>query len=134
MTGDLKGALVTADLTLSLIHILMGIRDSPYQWPMVGEELSHIANARLEEVKAFLFRIYAPNNAILAVTGNISFEEAVALTEKWFASIPRREVPLRNLPQEQEQDVYKRQEWGHYRRSNGWRRSSCQYFCECRCI
>ena len=25
-------------------------------------------------------------------------------------------------------------EWGHYRRSNGWRRSSCQYFCECRCI
>lgn len=41
---------------------------------------------------AFFFRFYAPNNAILAVTGNISFEEAVALTEKWFASIPRREV------------------------------------------
>lgn len=70
-----------------------------YDW----KELSHIANATLEEVKAFFFRFYAPNNAILAVTGNISFEEAVALTEKWFASIPRREVPLRNLPQEQEQ-------------------------------
>ena len=61
------------------------------------------ANATLEEVKAFFFRFYAPNNAILAVTGNISFEEAVALTEKWFGSIPRREVPQRNLPQEQEQ-------------------------------
>lgn len=45
------------------------------------KELSHIANATLEEVKAFFFRFYAPNNAILAVTGNISFEEAVALTE-----------------------------------------------------
>ena len=56
----------------------------------IGKELSHIANATLEEVKVFFFRFYAPNNAILAVTGNISFEEAVALTEKWFGSIPRR--------------------------------------------
>ena len=72
------------------------------------KELSHIANATLEEVKAFFFRFYAPNNAILAVTGNISFEEAVALTEKWFGSIPRREVPQRNLPQEQEQTEERR--------------------------
>ena len=37
---------------------------------------------------------------MLAVTGNISFEEAVALTEKWFGTIPRRDVPVRRLPQE----------------------------------
>ena len=37
---------------------------------------------------------------MLAVTGNISWEETVRLTEKWFAPIPRRNVP----------DVYKRQE------------------------
>lgn len=58
--------------------------------------------------EGILFRFYAPNNAILAVTGNISFEEAVALTEKWFGSIPRREVPQRNLPQEQEQTEERR--------------------------
>ena len=86
-------------------HLLrpLAYQTHPYQWPTIGKELSHIANATLEEVKAFFFRFYAPNNAILAVTGNISFEEAVALTEKWFGSIPRREVPQRNLPQEQEQ-------------------------------
>ena len=58
--------------------------------------------------QAFFFRFYAPNNAVLAVTGNISFEEAVALTEKWFGPIPRREVPQRNLPQEPEQTEERR--------------------------
>ena len=86
-------------------HLLrpLAYRTHTYQWPTIGKDLSHIANATLEEVKAFFFRFYAPNNAILAVTGNIAFEEAVALTEKWFGPIPRREVPQRNLPQEPEQ-------------------------------
>lgn len=83
-------------------HLLrpLAYRAHPYQWPTIGKELSHIANATLEEVKNFFFRFYAPNNAILAVTGNISFKDAVAFTEKWFGPIPRREVPVRNLPQE----------------------------------
>lgn len=72
----------------------------PYQWPTIGKELSHIANATLDEVKDFFFRFYAPNNAVLAITGNITFDEAVRLAEKWFGPIPRREVPVRNLPQE----------------------------------
>ena len=83
-------------------HLLrrLAYKEHPYQWPTIGKELSHIANARLDEVKDFFFRFYAPNNAVLAVTGNISFEEAVALTEKWFGTIPRRDVPVRRLPQE----------------------------------
>lgn len=75
----------------------------PYRWPTIGKELSHIANATLAEVKEFFFHFYAPNNAILAVTGNISWEETVRLTEKWFGGILRREVMKRNLPQEPEQ-------------------------------
>lgn len=91
-------------------HLLrpLAYRVHPYQWPTIGKELSHVANATLEEVKDFFFRFYAPNNAILAVTGNISFEEAVALTEKWFEPIPRRDVPQRNLPQEPEQTEERR--------------------------
>lgn len=91
-------------------HLLrpLAYKQHPYQWPTIGKDLSHIANATLEEVKAFFFRFYAPNNAILAVTGNISFEETVALTEKWFGPIPRREVPQRNLPQEPEQTEERR--------------------------
>ena len=91
-------------------HLLrpLAYRVHPYQWPTIGKELSHIANATLDEVKDFFFRFYAPNNAILAVTGNISFEDAVALTEKWFGPIPRREVPQKNLPQEPQQTEERR--------------------------
>ena len=72
----------------------------PYRWPTIGKELAHIEQATLEEVKDFFFRFYAPNNAVLAVTGNISWEETVRLTEKWFGPIPRRQVSERHLPQE----------------------------------
>lgn len=91
-------------------HLLrpLAYQTHPYQWPTIGKDLSHIANATLEGVKDFFFRFYAPNNAIIAVTGHISFEEAVRLTEKWFGPIPRREVPVRNLPVEQEQTEERR--------------------------
>ena len=46
---------------------------------------------------------------MLAVAGFISFEEDVSLTEKWFGPIPRREVPLRQLPKEPVQTGERRQ-------------------------
>ena len=56
-------------------HLVRGMayKKHSYQWPTIGKETSHIANATLDEVKDFFFRFYAPDNAILAVTGNISF-------------------------------------------------------------
>ena len=81
----------------------------PYRWPTIGKELSHIANATLAEVEDFFFRFYAPNNAVLAVTGNIGWEETVRLTEKWFGSISRRGVSERHLPQEPEQTAEHRE-------------------------
>lgn len=91
-------------------HLLrpLAYRVHPYRWPTIGKDLSHIANATLDEVKAFFYRYYAPKNAVLAVTGNISWEETVRLAEKWFAPIPRREVPLRQLPQEPPQTAERR--------------------------
>lgn len=80
----------------------------PYQWPTIGKELAHIADATLDDVKSFFFHHYAPNNAILAVTGNITFEESVRLTEKWFGSIPKREVVNRCLEKEPMQEVERR--------------------------
>ena len=80
----------------------------PYQWPTIGKDLSHIAEATMEQVKDFFFSFYAPNNAILAVTGNITFEEVLTLAEKWFGPIPRRTVPVRQLPQEPVQKSLRR--------------------------
>lgn len=86
----------------------LAFRVHPYRWPTIGKELSHIEQATLDEVKSFFYRFYAPNNAVLAVTGNISWDETVKLTEKWFAPIPRRDVPVRQLPQEPEQTQERR--------------------------
>ena len=91
-------------------HLVRGMafQKHPYQWPTIGKEPAHIENATLDEVKDFFFRFYAPNNAILSVTGNISFEETVALAEKWFGPIPRRDVRLRNLLEEPQQTEERR--------------------------
>ena len=78
----------------------MAYRVHPYRWPVIGKNTSHIGNASLEEVKEFFFAHYAPNNAILSISGSLPFDKAVLLCEKWFAPIPRREVACRDLPQE----------------------------------
>ncbi len=82
----------------------------PYRWPTIGLELSHIADASLDDVKDFFFRFYAPNNAVLSVAGNITFDEVVRLAEKWFGPIPRRDIRVRNLPKEPVQTEMRRME------------------------
>lgn len=72
----------------------------PYQWPTIGKETAHIEQTNLQEVKDFFYTHYAPNNAILTVAGNISTDEVKELTKKWFGNIPKRNVPIRNLPAE----------------------------------
>ncbi len=91
-------------------HLLRALayKVHPYQWPTIGKELSHIAQATPEEVQAFFFKYYAPDNAILAVTGNITFQQTVALAEKWFGPIPRRHVPARSIPREPKQTEERR--------------------------
>ena len=72
----------------------------PYQWDTIGKEISHIENAQMQDVKNFFKKFYCPNNAIMVVAGNVEFEEVKALTEKWFAPIPKGSDNKRNLPVE----------------------------------
>jgi len=89
------------------IHLLLrplAYKEHPYQWPTIGKEVSHIEEATMEEVKAFFYKHYAPNNAILVVAGDVEVDEIKAFSEKWFAPIERREVAVRNLPKEPRQE------------------------------
>ena len=54
----------------------------------------------LEHIKEFFFSHYAPNNAILTITGKITYESALKLSSKWFGPIPKRNIKPRNLPAE----------------------------------
>lgn len=60
----------------------------PYSWPTIGKEIPHIENASLDDVIAFFEKHYNPSNAVLCIAGNISFEDAFGLCEKWFGDIP----------------------------------------------
>lgn len=72
----------------------------PYRWATIGKELSHIENARMEDVKAFFKKHYNPQNAIMVVGGAVKLDQVKALAEKWFGPIPSGEKYVRNLPQE----------------------------------
>lgn len=80
----------------------------PYRWPTIGLKLEHIANVKMEEVKDFFFRFYAPNNAIVSVVGNITKEETWRLAEKWFGKIPARDISQPLIPQEPMQTEQRR--------------------------
>jgi predicted Zn-dependent peptidase len=70
----------------------------PYGWPVIGLKPEHIAAVTDEDVRQWFFSHYAPDNAVLAVAGNITLEETQRLAEKWFAEIPNRSIKPRNLP------------------------------------
>jgi len=75
-------------------HLLrdLSYKVHPYRWPTIGLIPEHIEKATLEEVKDFFFHHYAPNNAVLVITGNIASTHAFQLAEKWFSDIPEREI------------------------------------------
>lgn len=82
----------------------------PYRWMTIGKELSHIENARLQDVKDFFFKHYRPVNAILVVAGNVTVEQVRALAEKWFAPIEQGQRYERYLPEEPKQTQAKKLE------------------------
>lgn len=75
----------------------------PYRWPTIGKDISHIQNATLADVQNFFIHHYAPNNAILSITGNITMDEVKPLAEKWFGPIPQREIAAKQLDIEPKQ-------------------------------
>jgi len=88
---------------LSLIFRPLCYKVHPYRWSTIGKEISHIAEANLDDVKAFFYKHYNPENAILAISGDFEEEYVFELAEKWFGQIQRPHTYVRNLPQEPEQ-------------------------------
>ncbi|MEY3920462.1 MAG: hypothetical protein RL634_223 [Bacteroidota bacterium] len=80
----------------------------PYKWMTIGKELSHIENAKLEDVKNFFSKHYNPSNAILVVAGNVQTAQVQLLAEKWFGSIPSGIKYHRNIQQEPAQQDARR--------------------------
>jgi len=84
-----------------LFHHLRRLCYAPehaYSWPTLGLTPEHVAKVTEDDAAAWFSRHYGPDNAILAVTGNIDFDTVVRLSEKWFADIPPRDIAPRHMP------------------------------------
>lgn len=75
----------------------------PYKWPTIGRNLADIEDYRAEDVKDFYFSHYRPDNAVLVVAGNVSFDQIKRLADKWFSDVPAGRVNQAIIPKENKQ-------------------------------
>ncbi len=66
----------------------------PYNHPVIGS-MADIGSATMEDVVAFHEMYYRPNNAVLAIAGDIDIAAARALVEKYFGGIAKGDAAPR---------------------------------------
>ncbi len=59
----------------------------PYNWLTIGV-MEDIERASMEDVRSFFRRFYVPNNASLALVGDLDEDRAFSLAERYFGPIP----------------------------------------------
>jgi predicted Zn-dependent peptidase len=61
---------------------------TPYAWTPIGSA-QYIDQAKIDEFRQFYKTYYVPNNAVLAIVGDIDIAETKKLVKDYFADIPR---------------------------------------------
>ncbi|MCE9686065.1 insulinase family protein [Shewanella sp. AS16] len=72
----------------------VAFRAHPYSWPVIGHE-SDIAAWTLDDLVQYHKTYYAPNNAVMVVSGDVKFDEVKRLADKYLAPIPAQAPPAR---------------------------------------
>ncbi|MFL5370558.1 MAG: M16 family metallopeptidase, partial [Myxococcales bacterium] len=79
----------------------------PYYGCVIGD-IAEIQAASVDDVRNFFRKYYGPNNATLAVVGDIDPRQALELVDKYFADIPRgAETMVPDIPPPQLTSVVK---------------------------
>jgi predicted Zn-dependent peptidase len=71
-------------------------------------DLEHLDAATLEEVQQFFKTYYAPNNAVLVVTGDIDYAQTLGWIRKYYEGIPSAKLPPQPDISEPRQEKEKR--------------------------
>ena len=75
----------------------------PYRTPVIGKDFSHIERVTTRDVEQWFQSHYSPDNAVITICGNVSFDDAVEQVERYFGDIPRRPKAPRTYAPEPEQ-------------------------------
>jgi zinc protease len=65
----------------------------PYKWPVFGL-MQHLDESGKEDFDKFYNTYYVPDNAVLAIAGDIDIKQTKAWVEKYFGSIPKSKALL----------------------------------------
>jgi predicted Zn-dependent peptidase len=79
----------------------------PYRNPVVGYE-SDITTVRRKDAESFFKRLYAPNNAVVAIVGDVDPHNVMELLKRYFEPIPARPLAEHTLTLEREQNGERR--------------------------
>ncbi len=60
----------------------------PYKWPVIGY-MEHLNAAEEKDYVDFYKTFYVPNNAVLAIAGDIDIEDTKKMVKKYFNGIPK---------------------------------------------
>lgn len=86
------------DLSLKIHE--MAYKSHPYRWCPIGRNIEQVEALTFDDVCDFYNRFYAPNNAILSISGDLSWKDTLILSNKWFGNIDSRSIDKKPLPKE----------------------------------
>jgi predicted Zn-dependent peptidase len=86
--------LVQEDHSIPNVALYLFYTAHPCQWPVVGW-MSDIEAWTLDDLKNHFKMGYSPSNATMVVTGDVTFDEVVTLTQKYLEPIPSNPPPPR---------------------------------------
>jgi zinc protease len=83
-------------------------QQGPYHWPVIGYD-EDIKNWNIQDLEYYFKTYYAPNNAVVVMSGNIKYDDVKKLAEKYLEPIPAQPEPkavhLKESPQKGERRI-----------------------------
>ncbi|MBZ0204196.1 MAG: insulinase family protein [Ignavibacteria bacterium] len=73
-------------------------KDETYEWIPIGS-MEDLNNADLQYAQEFYRKYYSPDNAVLVISGDIDYDNARKLTEKYFSEIKPAETKKNAYPE-----------------------------------
>lgn len=89
------------------VAMATAFQSSPYRYPVIGW-MQDLDNMKIEDLRAWYQKWYAPNNATLVVAGDVDPDKVFEMAKQYFGSLPAGETISVKSLQEVEQKGPKR--------------------------
>jgi zinc protease len=82
-------------------------QDTPYHWPVLGS-MKHLEQSTLEDFQKFYKKYYAPNNAVLVVSGDFSVSKVKKWIQEYFGPLKSSDIKKTKFKSKYKKRQYKK--------------------------